>query len=80
MKLLFACLLSLCSFAASAAELHLLTDDHPPLVWRGPLVSADLRADVPQTARGGLGHLVVEMRPGTGDIPRSLAQRGTVAG
>lgn len=31
MKLLFACLLSLCSFAASAAELHLLTDDHPPL-------------------------------------------------
>lgn len=31
MKLFFGCLLSLCTFAASAADLHLLTDDHPPL-------------------------------------------------
>lgn len=34
MKLLFGCLLSLCTFAASAANLHLLADDHPPLQFQ----------------------------------------------
>lgn len=34
MKLLFACLLSLCTFAAHAGVLRLLTDDHPPLQFQ----------------------------------------------
>lgn len=79
MKLLLGCLLSLCAAVAGAADLRLLTDDHPPLqfVRQGQLVGygVDLVHDLAQRTGDGLqleqlplrrALLLAEQTPDTG--------------
>ncbi|MBF2734663.1 MAG: Mrp/NBP35 family ATP-binding protein [Betaproteobacteria bacterium AqS2] len=58
---------------------HLIEGDQP-MVWRGPMVAKALRQFLRETAWRDLDFLVVDLPPGTGDVPLSLAQNAPLAG
>ncbi len=51
-----------------------LVDPDKPLVWRGPMAHGAFRQLATQTDWGELDLLIVDLPPGTGDVPLTLAQ------
>lgn len=58
----------------------LLMSDDAPLIWRGAAASQMLEQMLRQTLWGELDCLVIDMPPGTGDVPLSLCQRTPLSG
>ena len=58
----------------------LLMSDDAPLIWRGAAASQMLEQMLRQTVWGALDCLVIDMPPGTGDVPLSLCQRAPLSG
>ncbi len=50
-----------------------ITDD-TPLIWRGPILANVLRQMITDVEWGELDYLIVDLPPGTGDVPLTLAQ------
>ena len=57
-----------------------LTVAATPVIWRGPKASGALQHMLYQTQWSQLDYLIIDMPPGTGDIPLSLLQGVGVAG
>ena len=51
-----------------------LSDPDKALVWRGPMAHRAFNQLVMQTEWGDLDYLIVDLPPGTGDVPLTLAQ------
>ncbi len=51
-----------------------LTDPDKALVWRGPMAHSAFKQLATQTEWGDLDFLIVDLPPGTGDVPLTLAQ------
>jgi len=51
-----------------------LVDPEKPLIWRGPMAHGAFRQLATQTEWGELDVLIVDLPPGTGDVPLTLAQ------
>jgi ATP-binding protein involved in chromosome partitioning len=49
-------------------------DDNAPVMWRGPMLHKALEQFLSDVHWGELDTLVVDMPPGTGDVPMSLGQ------
>ncbi|MEB3196553.1 MAG: Mrp/NBP35 family ATP-binding protein [Candidatus Sericytochromatia bacterium] len=58
----------------------LLPDPDEPVVWRGPMLAGAMRQFFQDVDWGELDHLVVDLPPGTGDVPLSLVQLVPVNG
>ncbi len=52
----------------------LLQDNDSPVIWRGPLKMAAIKQFIGDFNWGNLDYLIVDLPPGTGDEPLSIAQ------
>ncbi len=57
-----------------------LVDPEKPLVWRGPMAHGAFQQLALQTDWGELDYLIVDLPPGTGDVPLTLAQMLPLSG
>lgn len=57
-----------------------LVDPERPLIWRGPMAHGAFKQLVEQTAWGELDYLIVDLPPGTGDVPLTMSQMMTLTG
>lgn len=51
-----------------------LVDADKPLIWRGPMAHGAFKQLVEGTDWGHLDYLIIDLPPGTGDVPLTLAQ------
>lgn len=59
---------------------YLLANDSLPLVWRGPMATRALTQLFFHTNWQSLDYLIIDMPPGTGDIPLTMVQKMPIAG
>lgn len=57
-----------------------MVDRDRPLIWRGPMTHGVITQFLGQVDWGELDYLIVDLPPGTGDVPLSLAQLIPVTG
>ncbi len=57
-----------------------LVDPEKPMIWRGPMAHKAFSQLLLQTDWGTLDYLIVDLPPGTGDVPLSLAQALPLSG
>lgn len=58
----------------------MLVEPEKPLIWRGPMAHGAFKQLATQTEWGELDYLIVDLPPGTGDVPLTLAQMLPLAG
>ncbi|MEM8783909.1 MAG: Mrp/NBP35 family ATP-binding protein [Planctomycetota bacterium] len=63
-----------------AMTLGALVEDDKPLIWRGPMAHGAFQQLATQTDWGTLDFLIVDLPPGTGDVPLTLAQTLPLSG
>ena len=51
-----------------------------PVIWRGPLLARALQQFLDQVEWGALDYLLVDLPPGTGDVPLTLSQAIALSG
>jgi ATP-binding protein involved in chromosome partitioning len=51
-----------------------------PLIWRGPMLNSAIRQLLSDVEWGDLDYLILDLPPGTGDVPLSLAQTLPLSG
>lgn len=57
-----------------------LVDPDKPLIWRGPMAHGAFRQLALQTDWGALDYLIIDLPPGTGDVPLTMAQMVPLSG
>jgi ATP-binding protein involved in chromosome partitioning len=57
-----------------------LVDPDKPLIWRGPMAHGAFSQLAQQTEWGELDYLIVDLPPGTGDVPLTLGQMLPLSG
>jgi ATP-binding protein involved in chromosome partitioning len=57
-----------------------MVDRDKALIWRGPMAHGVIRQFLEQVDWGELDYLIVDLPPGTGDVPLSLAQQIPLTG
>ena len=61
-------------YGISMMSMGFLADEATPVVWRGPLLAQAVQQFLGQVEWGELDILLIDMPPGTGDIPLTLSQ------
>jgi len=61
-------------------SLGFLLEEGQAVLWRGPMVAGTIRQLLADVEWGDLDYLLVDLPPGTGDAPMSLAQLAPVSG
>ncbi|MFM9997131.1 MAG: Mrp/NBP35 family ATP-binding protein [Phycisphaerales bacterium] len=63
-----------------AVTIGKLVDADKPLIWRGPMAHGAFKQLAEQTDWGDLDYLVIDLPPGTGDVPLTMAQALSLTG
>ena len=67
-------------FGVSMMSLGFLLEDGQAVLWRGPMVAGTVKQLLADVDWGELDYLLVDLPPGTGDAPMSLAQLAPLTG
>lgn len=67
-------------FGIKMMSLGFLLEEGKAVMWRGPLVAGTVKQLLEDVAWGDLDYLLVDLPPGTGDAPMSLAQLAPLTG
>ena len=67
-------MLPLSANGVKVISIGLLIDRDKPIIWRGPMVHGAIKQFLEQVEWGPLDYLIVDLPPGTGDVPLTLAQ------
>ena len=62
-------------YGVKVMSLGFLMDVDQPVIWRGPMVMKAVEQFLQDVAWGSLDFLVIDLPPGTGDAPLTLAQQ-----
>lgn len=57
-----------------------IAGENAPVVWRGPLLARALQQFLNQVEWGALDYLLIDLPPGTGDVPLTLSQAVALSG
>ncbi len=57
-----------------------LVESDKPLIWRGPMAHGAFHQLIERTQWGELDYLIIDLPPGTGDVPLTLAQSVQLTG
>jgi len=68
------------AFGIKMVSMGLLVKPGQPLIWRGPMINSAIRQFLSDVEWGELDYLIVDLPPGTGDAPLSLAQALPLSG
>jgi ATP-binding protein involved in chromosome partitioning len=68
------------AFGVKVVSMAFLAPPGQPLIWRGPMLHKAIRQFIADVAWGELDYLIVDLPPGTGDAPLSLAQSLPLSG
>lgn len=67
-------------FGIKVLSIGFFLEEARSLVWRGPMLHGALEKMIQDVSWGELDYLLIDLPPGTGDIPISLAKLLSVAG
>jgi len=67
-------------FGVAMMSLGYLLEDGQAVLWRGPMVAGTVKQLLADVDWGDLDYLLVDLPPGTGDAPMSLAQLAPLSG
>lgn len=65
----------LTAFGLKLMSIGFLVEDDQAVIWRGPMIHGALTQLLRDVHWGPLDYLVIDLPPGTGDVPLSLAQQ-----
>lgn len=68
------------SFDIKVMSLGFVYRGETPLIWRGPLVSGGIKQMLSRVDWGELDYFVIDLPPGTGDAPLTIAQNVPLGG
>jgi ATP-binding protein involved in chromosome partitioning len=57
-----------------AMTIGALVEEDKPLIWRGPMAHGAFQQLATQTDWGDLDYLIIDLPPGTGDVPLTMSQ------
>jgi ATP-binding protein involved in chromosome partitioning len=73
-------LLPIEKFGLKAASIGYVVDKDRALIWRGPMALKALTQFFTSVAWGTLDYLIIDLPPGTGDVPLTIAQQAKIDG
>jgi len=68
------------AFGVRLMSMGFLVKPGQPLIWRGPMLNSAIRQFLSDVEWGELDYLIIDLPPGTGDVPLTLAQTMPLSG
>lgn len=68
------------SYGVKIMSMGFLVKPGQPLIWRGPMLVSAIRQFISEVEWGELDYLIIDLPPGTGDVPLSLSQALPLSG
>jgi ATP-binding protein involved in chromosome partitioning len=68
------------AYGVKMMSMGFLVKPGQPLIWRGPMLNSAIRQFLADVDWGELDYLIIDLPPGTGDAPLSLAQTLPLSG
>ena len=68
------------AYGVKVISIGFLVPPGQPLIWRGPMLHTAIRQFIQDVAWGELDYLIIDLPPGTGDAPLSVAQSLALSG
>lgn len=68
------------AYGVKLMSMGFLVKPGQPLIWRGPMLNSAIRQFLADVEWGELDYLIIDLPPGTGDAPLSLAQALPLSG
>ncbi len=68
------------AYGVKMMSMGFLVKPGQPLIWRGPMLNSAIRQFLADVEWGELDYLIIDLPPGTGDVPLSLAQSLPLSG